>query len=105
MEPTTKITQTSTHAAMIGRAALKLTQIAGQDLPLVIEFLDHLEQEGPVSRPLPAAELRELAKGRAALLADVPRELVAARFSELVEEIRQEAITKGTAIDGDWEGD
>jgi len=27
------------------------------------------------------------------------------RFHELTEEIRQEAITKGTAIEGDWRGD
>ena len=46
-----------------------------------------------------------IAKKRAALLRDVPRDQVAARFTQLSEEIRQEAIAKGTAIDGDLVGD
>lgn len=45
------------------------------------------------------------AKKRAALLRDVPRDQVAARFSQLAEEIRQTAVANGTAIDGDWTGD
>jgi hypothetical protein len=39
------------------------------------------------------------------LLKDVPREQLVARFVELGEEIRREAIRKGTAIDEDWTGD
>jgi len=38
---------------------------------------------------------------RAALLKDVPRDQLVARFVALGEEIRREAIRKGTAIDGD----
>jgi hypothetical protein len=35
----------------------------------------------------------------------MPREQLVARFVEVGEQIRQEAIAKGTAIDGDWAGD
>jgi hypothetical protein len=49
--------------------------------------------------------MRAEAQRRATLLRDVPREEIVARFRELTEEIRQEAITKGTAIEGDWRGD
>ncbi|HXU29947.1 MAG TPA: hypothetical protein VN851_05150 [Thermoanaerobaculia bacterium] len=52
-----------------------------------------------------AAEIIAFSKKRAALLRDVPREQVAARFTQLIEEIRQEAIAKSTAIDGDLVGD
>jgi hypothetical protein len=52
-----------------------------------------------------AAEIREEASRRARLLGDVPREQLAARFAEVGEQIRQEAIARGTAIEGDWTGD
>lgn len=52
-----------------------------------------------------AAEIREEASRRARLLPDVPREQLVARFVEIGEQIRQEAIARGTAIDGDWADD
>ena len=45
------------------------------------------------------AELRIEALRRAHLLQDVSREQLFVRFIELAEEIRSEAIEKGTAID------
>ena len=51
------------------------------------------------------ARRRFVLRPRAALLKGVPRELLVARFVALGEEIRREAIRKGTAIDGDWTGD
>ncbi len=94
------------HAARIGEAAAKLTTVAEEDLPLVVEFLDRLKQR-PTSVPVrpTVTQIRELAKARARLLDDVPRDILMARFLELGEEIRQQAIAKGTAIDGDWAGD
>jgi hypothetical protein len=57
------------------------------------------------SRSLSAAEIREKARARARLLRDVPREQLVVRFAAVGEQIRQEAIAKGRAIDGDWTGD
>jgi hypothetical protein len=91
--------------AVIGQIALKLSQLSAEEVSGVLEILDHLSPAETSSKPRTAAEICALAKQRAALLRDVPREQVAARFTELAEEIRQEAITKGTAIDGDWTGD
>lgn len=94
------------HAARIGEAAVKLTTLAEDDLPLVVEFLDVLEQRRvKPADSLTVAQIRELAKTRARLLADVPRDVLMARFLELAEEIRQKAIAQGTAVDGDWTGD
>ena len=97
----------SNPTALIGQMAMTLTELADDDLPVVVEFLDRLKQRRPAKpqHRLTTAEIRELAKHRAVLLADVPREQVAAQFAELAEEIRQEAIAKGTAIEGDWRGD
>ncbi len=91
---------------MIGRVALELTRLPEEDLPLVIEFVDYLKrqrQAGP-QRHLSVAEMRVEAQRRAELLRQVPRAEIVARFRELTEEIRREAIAKGTAVEGDWTG-
>jgi len=92
---------------VIGKLALKLTELPEEDLQLVAEFVDRLEEKRPADpqSSLSVAEMREEAKRRARLLRDVPREQLVARFIEVGEQIRQEAISKGTAIDGDWTGD
>ncbi len=91
--------------AVIGQIALKLSQLSAEEVSGVLEILDHLGVAETSNRRPTTAEICALAKRRAALLRDVPRAQVAARFTELAEEIRQEAIAKGTAIDGDWTGD
>jgi hypothetical protein len=92
---------------VIGQLALKLTSLPEEELQLVVEFVNRLEEKQPLNsaRDFSAAEIIEEARRRARLLRDVPREQLVARFMEVGEEIRQEAIAKGTAIDGDWTGD
>ena len=92
----------------LGQLALKLSSLPDEDVQLVAEFVTFLEEKKRPSEParvLSAAEIREKARRRARLLRDVPREQLVARFFEVGEQIRQEAIAKGTAIDGDWRGD
>ena len=76
--------------------------------------VEHLKQHRAIPRGrLSPAEtssssvetMRAEARRRATLLRDVPREEIVARFLELAEEIRREAIAKGTAVEGDWQGD
>jgi hypothetical protein len=92
---------------VIGQLAVKLTELPEEDLQLVVAIVDHLGEKGPADplSSLSAEEMREEARRRADLLRDVPREQLVARFIEVGEQIRQEAISKGTAIDGDWTGD
>lgn len=92
---------------VIGQLAHQLSSLTEEDLQLVAEFVTLLEEKRPPgpTRALSAAEIREKARWRARLLHDVPREQLVARFAEVGEQIRQEAIAKGTAIDGDWAGD
>jgi hypothetical protein len=92
---------------VIGQLALKLTNLPEEDLQLVIELVDCLEEKRPErsARSASVEEIREEARRRARLLRDVPREQLVARFKEVSEQIRQEAIAKGTAIEGDWTGD
>jgi len=96
----------SATKATIGRVASELTQLPEEDLPLVVEFVEFLKQRQAKSvQSLTLAEMRAEARRRAALLQNVPREEIVARFRELTKEIRQEAIAQGTAIEGDWVGD
>lgn len=91
---------------VIGQLVLKLTDLPEEDLQLVAEFVDHLgENRSIVSlSSLSVEEMREEARRRARLLRDVPREQLVARFIEVGEQIRQEAMSKGAAVDGDWTG-
>jgi hypothetical protein len=52
-----------------------------------------------------ATALRIEAQRRAATLRDVPRAELVTRFQQIAEEVRQQAIAQGTAIEGDWERD
>lgn len=89
--------------AVIGQIALKLSQLSAEEVSGVLEIVDYLSPAETSKQT--AAEIIALAKRRAALLRDVPRDQVAARFTQLTEEIRQAAVANGTAIDGDWTGD
>lgn len=99
--------KSATATGMIGRVASELTWLPEEDLPLVVEFVDYLKRRCQITprRRLSVTEMRAEAQHRACLLRDVPRDKVVARFRELTEEIRREAIAKGTAIEGDWSGD
>ncbi|MBI4630921.1 MAG: hypothetical protein HY740_04250 [Chloroflexi bacterium] len=49
--------------------------------------------------------MRAEAKRRAAALGNVSRAELATRLVKVIDEIRSEAITTGTAIEGEWKGD
>lgn len=94
---------TATAERLIGRVASDLTVFPEEDLTLVVEFVDYLKHQRSATRRihLSAAEIRMEAMRRSQLLRDVPRSEIVARFQQVAEEIRQEAIARGNAIDGD----
>ena len=100
--------QTATSAqAIIGGVAVRLGQLPLEDIRLVAQMVARLQQQrqAAASHRLSPAEIVTEARRRAALLSDVPRAEIAARFEALAEEIREQAIAQGTAIEGDWLGD
>ena len=85
----------------------KSTALPEEDLQLVLELVDRLEESSPSN---PCGRCRCGRSGRkrgkrSLLLRDVPRDQLVARFIEVGEQIRQEAVANGTAVDGDWTGD
>ncbi len=102
-----QIRASETIPAVVGRIALQLVQLPADDVAAVALLVARLRQqrEPVMQRQLSPAEIVAAARQQAALLKDVPRAEVAVRFEALVEEIRQQAIAKDTAIEGDWRGD
>lgn len=104
----TSPTKTARSAqAIIGDIALQLVQLPLEDINLVAQMVARLRHrhQFTASRRMSPAEIVAEARRQAALLKDVPRAEVAARLEALAEEIREQAITQGTAIEGDWTGD
>ena len=98
---------TAAAQALIGGVALRLVQLPLNDITLVAQMVTRLQQrrQDAAPRRLSPAEIVTEARRQAALLSDVPRAEIAARFEALAEEIRGQAIARGTAIEGDWLGD
>lgn len=93
--------------ALIGGVALRLVQLPLEDISLVAQMVTRLQQQRQAAAPrrLSPVEIVTEARRQAALLSDVPRAEIAARFEALAEEIRGQAIAQDTAIEGDWLGD
>jgi hypothetical protein len=81
---------------------LKLTKLAEEDQRLALELVDYLEEQHPpeTAKRMSPAEIPEEAQRRAVLLKDIPREQLVARFVELGDEIRREAIAKARPLTG-----
>ena len=85
----------------------ELDELPEEDLPLVAEFVGYLRtrhSKSTISKGLIAA-IRAEAHRRAIQMGDLPRAEIVARFEAIAESIRQEAVSKGTAVEGDWQGD
>jgi excisionase family DNA binding protein len=106
-EVTSQRQAVETIPEVVGRIALQLVQLPAEDVAAVAQLVARLRQQRQPAMPrqMSPAEIVAEARKQAALLADVPRAEVVARFEALVEEIRQQAIAKDTAIEGDWRGD
>ncbi len=117
--------QSVSATTLVGKVVLKLTQVAEEDLPLVVEFVDYLahsaepadaaslaqalslskgrpQQQPVLPKRMPATLIRAEARRRAQELKQIPRTEIVTRFRKLAEEIRQTAIAKDEAIEGDW---
>lgn len=90
---------------VIGQVMTRLAQLPDEDIVMVAHLVGRLQQRQPTPQQRSPAEIVAEARQQAARLRDVPRVEIAARFELLVEEIRQQAIARGTAIEGDWRDD
>lgn len=92
---------------LVRQAVIEVASLPEEDLPLIVEFMSYLKQRrhAATERKLSATEVRAEARRRASALKDVPRQDLVARFKELSESIRAQAVVQGTAFEGDWQRD
>ena len=90
---------------LVRKAVIEVAQLTENELLTVIEMVDALKnQRARPSRKL-AQEIVARARARAAETSALSREELMRQFGEVLEQIRAEAIAKGTAIEGELEGD
>lgn len=90
---------------LIRKAVIEVAQLPENELLVVIEMVDMLKKQRAHPNREMAAEIVARAKIRAADTSGLPRTELMRQFGDTLEEIRAEAIKKGTAIEGELEDD
>jgi excisionase family DNA binding protein len=91
---------------LAARVADDLSHLDESDLNQVSRFVADLKaRREEQERKALVRQIREEAHQMALEMADWSRSKVVKHFEEVVEEIRRQAIEKGTAIEGDWVDD
>jgi hypothetical protein len=90
---------------LVRKAVIEVAQLPENELLLVIEMVGELKKQRARPNRAAAGQLVAHAKSRAAETRHLPRTELMQQFSEVLEEIRAEAVAKGTAIEGELESD
>ena len=90
---------------LLRQAVIEVAQLRENELLVVIEMIGEIKKKRPNPKREAALEIVERARARAAETTHLSREEIMERFSHTMEAIRAEAIEKGTAIEGELEGD
>ncbi len=90
---------------LVRKAVIEVAQLQESELLVVIEMVGELKKQRANLHRDKASEILQNAKIRAKNMAHLSREEVMEKFSQTMEAIRAEAIEKGIAIEGEWEGD
>ena len=88
---------------LIRKAVIEVAQLPENELLVVIEMVDMLKKQRAHPNRETAAEIVARAKVRAADTSGLPRTELMRQFGDTLEEIRAEAVVKGTAIEGELE--
>ena len=89
---------------LVRKAVIEVAQLQENELVAVIEMVGALKQQRARPNREKAQEIVARAKVRAAEMSHLSHEEIVQRFTDSMERIRAEAIAKGTAIEGEWEG-
>jgi len=96
--------QVLTPQDLVRKTIIEVVSLPEKEMLAVLEFVGKIKQREKDGLPkLTVAEVRAEANRIAAETANLSRKEIMYRFRETVEQIRAEAIAKGTAIDGEWE--
>jgi hypothetical protein len=90
---------------LIRKAVIEVAQLPENELLIVIEMVDKFKQQRSRPNRLVASEIVNEARSRASKTSGLAREDLMKEFGKTLNEIRAEAIEKGTAIESEIEGD
>ena len=90
---------------LVRKAVIEVAQLQDEELLIVIEMVDALKKQRARPNKELAAEILARAKARAEEMKYLSRDEAMERFDKTLDEIREDAIAKGTAIDGEVESD
>lgn len=90
---------------LIRKAVIEVAQLPENELLAVIELVNDLKKQRARPNREAAVQMVARAKQRAAELSHLSREEVMQQFGNTLDAIRAEAIAKGTALEGELEGD
>ncbi|MDQ3249597.1 MAG: hypothetical protein M3Q45_10395 [Chloroflexota bacterium] len=91
---------------LLRQTIIEVANLPKQDLATVLELVNQLKQKpqtGLGERRRLVFELLTRAQKRADELKTLPRTEITARLRNVINEIQQEAVVKGVAIDDEWQ--
>jgi len=97
------VSNTIAPEELIRKAVIEVAQLPENELLLVIEMVGELKKQRAQPNREKAAALVAQAKIRATETNSLSRVDLMQQFSDVLKEIRAEAIAKGTALDGELE--
>lgn len=95
--------QTLALQDLVRKAVVEVAQLPENELLLVIEMVDNLKKQRAHSNRALAAKIVAQAKARASETRQLSHDELMKHFRNTLEAIRSDAITKGTAIEGEIE--
>ncbi len=98
-------TDTLAPQELVRKAVIEVAQLPEKELLIVIEMVDSLKKQRSRPNKELAAEILAKAKARAEEVRYLSRDEAMEKFGATLNAIREDAIAKGTAIDGEMESD
>ena len=90
---------------LVRKAVIEVAQLEERELLIVIEMVDTLKKQRARPNRELAAEILAKVKARAEEVKYLSRDEAMEKFGKTLDAIREDAIAKGTAIDGEVESD
>lgn len=90
---------------LIRKAVIEVAQLEEKELLIVIEMVDTLKKQRARPNKELAADILAKAKARAEEVRYLSRDEAMEKFGKTLDAIREDAIVKGTAMDGEVESD
>lgn len=89
---------------LVRKAVVEVAQLPENELLVVIEMVDTLKKQRAHSNRDQAAKIVAQAKARASETRQLSRDELMKQFKNTIEAIRADAIARGAAIEGEFEG-